>query len=116
MLGALVKATSASIEIENIMVTHYYKKMAGTSAVFVCDDNSRPSPVERDGMKWTADELHMSEISQCRREKPAMANALSLEGLEDYDPPEDGDVRMVNSLECSFVYLQRTHSWMQLKQ
>jgi len=114
MLGVVLVAASTLIETENIMVTHTYKKMAGTSAVFVCDDNSRPSPVERDGMKWTADELHMSEISHCQREKPAMANALSLEGLEDYDPPEDGDVRIVNSLECSFIYLQRTHSWMQL--
>ncbi len=96
------------------MDDYYYKKMAGTSAVFVCDNNTKPSPVERDGMKWTAEELHMSEISPCQRNKPAMANALSLEGLEDYDPPEDGDVRVVDSLGCSFVYLQRTHSWMQL--
>jgi hypothetical protein len=32
-----------------------YKKMAGTSAVFLREDYDGPSPVERDGMIWQAD-------------------------------------------------------------
>ncbi len=96
------------------MTPQHYKKMAGTSAVFVLADNHGPSPVERDGLVWTEDELHLSELNQTGQLKPAMANALSLEGLEDYDPPEDGDIRKVESLNYSFVYLRRTHSWIQL--
>ncbi len=91
-----------------------YKKMAGTSAVFVFADNAISSPVERDGMVWTRDELHLDELSSEYSKKPAMANALSLEGLEDCDPPEDGDLREVESFGCQFVYLGRTHSWIQV--
>ena len=98
----------------NTMAAQLYKKMAGTAAVFVLADNSKPSPVERDGMCWTGEELHLEELSSQRRKKPDMANALSLEGLEDYDPPEDGDLRKVTSLNCWFIYLQRTHIWVQL--
>ncbi len=96
------------------MTAQQYKKMAGTSAVFVFADNNRPSPVERDGLCWTHEELHLEELSDQRREKPAMANALSLEGLEDYDPPQNGDLRQVTSLNGCFIYLQRTHSWVQI--
>ncbi|ARN76385.1 hypothetical protein BST96_11795 [Oceanicoccus sagamiensis] len=88
--------------------------MAGTSAVFVFADNAISSPVERDGMVWTGEELHLNELAQEFCKKPAMANALSLEGLEDYDPPEDGDLREVQSFGCHFVYLQRTHCWIQV--
>ena len=94
-------------------MTHY-KKMAGTSAVFVFANSDKPSPVERDGMVWSDEELHLNELPEQRQEKPAMANALSLEGLEDYDIPENGDVRTVQSLAAKFIYLQRTHSWIQL--
>ncbi len=95
---------------------HYYKKMAGTSAVFVFADNSISSPVERDGLIWSAEELHLNELVQPGNEKPSMANALSLEGLEDYDPPEDGDIRRVESFGCAFAYLQRTHTWIQVSE
>ena len=91
-----------------------YKKMAGTSAVFVFADNAISSPVERDGMMWTSAELHLNELASEYYKKPAMANALSLEGLEDYDPPQDGDLREVQSFGCHFVYLGRTHSWIQV--
>lgn len=91
-----------------------YKKMAGTAAVFVFADNVKASPVERDGMVWTGVELHLDEMPSVRNEKPAMANALSLEGLEDYEPPEDGDVRKVNSLGYRFVFIQLNRSWIQL--
>jgi len=33
--------------------------MAGTSAVFLREDHDNPAPVERDGLTWTADELHL---------------------------------------------------------
>lgn len=41
------------------MKERIYKKMAGTSAVFPPADFEGPSPVERDGLSWTATELSM---------------------------------------------------------
>ncbi len=95
------------------MINKHYKKMAGTSAVFVLADNANPSPVERDGLIWNAKELHIEELPLERKIKPPMANALSLEGLEDYDKPQNGDIRIVESLGYEFIYLERTHSWIQ---
>jgi hypothetical protein len=63
-----------------------YKKMAGTSAVFLREDYDGPSPVERDGMIWQAAELHLDELPDEFTPLDAMANVLALEGLEDYDP------------------------------
>ena len=89
-----------------------YKKMAGTSAVFLRNDYNGPSPVERDGLTWTAAELHLSELPElCQL--PPMANVLALEGLEDYEPPSHGDTRMVNSLGVSFIYWQPIKGWIQ---
>ena len=96
------------------MDNQQYKKMAGTRAVFVFSDSDRPSPVERDGLIWSAQELHRDELSEQPKTKSDMANALALEGLEDYDPPQDGDLRKVISLDCSFMFLQRTHCWLQV--
>ncbi|MFT5117119.1 MAG: hypothetical protein ACI9NY_000647 [Kiritimatiellia bacterium] len=96
------------------MSTISYKKMAGTSAVFISAEFNHASPVERDGMIWTAEELHLEDLPQRRQEKPAMANALALEGLEDYDQPGNGDVRYVNSIGVSFVYFERVHAWVQI--
>ena len=91
-----------------------YKRMAGTAAVFVLDSYKGPSPVERDGLVWSEEELHLEELSDRLRECPAMANALALEGLEEYDPPRDGDVRQVTSLGVSCVYLHRARAWVQI--
>ena len=92
-----------------------YKKMAGTSAVFVCADAHADSPVERDGMVWAAQELHLDEIPEQLRPQAAMANALALEGLEDYDPPANGDLRRVESLDGDFVYLERIRGWVEVQ-
>ncbi len=39
-----------------------YKKMAGTSAVFLLADFDNASPVERDGLEWGLEELHFSAL------------------------------------------------------
>lgn len=91
-----------------------FKKMAGTSAVFVRDDLDTASPVERDGMVWQAEELHLDEAPGQLTHRDAMANVLALEGLEDYDPPKHGDVRRVESIGAEFVYVQRIRGWVQL--
>ena len=90
-----------------------YKKMAGTSAVFLKAAYQGAAPVERDGMQWSAGELHLPEEWPVLALKPAMANVLALEGLEEYDPPAHGDVRMVNSLGVEFVYWQPVRGWVQ---
>ncbi len=90
-----------------------YKKMAGTSAVFVFSDYQGPSPVERDGLVWTSAELHLEGNLPLLRELPAMANALALEGLEEYDAPVFGDVRFVVSLDASFIYWSGIRGWVQ---
>lgn len=92
-----------------------YKKMAGTAAVFVCTDFARASPVERDGMTWSWEELHLDELSSDRAVKPAMATVLALEGLEEYDPPQSGDIRTVESLAADFIYCNKLQGWVQLK-
>lgn len=96
------------------MYSTAYKKMAGTSAVFISAGYSKASPVERDGIIWDAKELHLQDLPKHRQEKPAMANVLALEGLEDYDRPSNGDVRRVESMEADFVYFERIHAWIQI--
>jgi hypothetical protein len=90
-----------------------YKKMAGTSAVFVFADYQGPAPVERDGLVWSSAELHLDIPLPSLRALPAMANALALEGLEEYDPPQFGDFRYVASLDASFVYWAEIRGWVQ---
>lgn len=91
-----------------------YKKMAGTSAVFIIAQYAKASPVERDGMIWTSQELHLEQLPETRQPKAAMANALALEGLEEYDPADNGDLRYVQSLNAEFIYLERIRGWVQL--
>lgn len=91
-----------------------YKKLAGTSAVFILDSYQGASPVDREGMVWTQSELHIEEFPTDQRLLTAMANGLALEGLEEYDPPGHGDVRRVNSLDVVFVYLGNIKAWVQL--
>lgn len=88
--------------------------MAGTSAVFVSENNEKASPVERDGMIWHAKELGINERSIQIHWKPAMENSLSLEGLEEYDKPSQGDARYVNSLNLAFVYIEKVNAWIQI--
>ncbi|MFL0809446.1 MAG: hypothetical protein K6L76_03435 [Agarilytica sp.] len=87
--------------------------MAGTSAVFISSQYGKASPVERDGMIWTEDELHLDNLPTDLKLKTPIANVLALEGLEDYDPPENGDVRFVDSVGADFVYMQSTRAWIQ---
>jgi hypothetical protein len=96
------------------MFAQNYKKMAGTSAVFLSSEYDGASPVERDGMLWSAKELHLDEPLEQRLEKAPMHNALALEGLEDYEPPENGDVREVESIGSKFIYLKSSHAWVQM--
>jgi hypothetical protein len=96
-------------------MTQGYKRMAGTSAVFLREDYDGASPVERDGMIWQAEELHIDELSSQLRPLNAMANVLALEGLEDYDPATHGDVRRVDSVGEYFVYLERIRGWVQVE-
>jgi hypothetical protein len=96
-------------------MTQGYKKMAGTSAVFLREDYDGPSPVERDGMIWQAEELHLDELPSEFRPLDDMANVLALEGLEDYDPATHGDIRRVDSVGEYFVYLQRIQGWVQVE-
>lgn len=95
-------------------MSRIYKKMAGTAAVFLAADYQKASPVERDGLQWTADELHLEEAwpEELRLLSP-MASVLALEGLEEYDPPQHGDVRMVQSLGVEFVYWLPVRGWIQ---
>lgn len=90
-----------------------FKKMAGTSAVFISTEFDKASPVERDGLIWTASELHLNETPINKQLKTPIANVLALEGLEDYDPPEDGDVRFVDSVGVDFIYLKAAQAWVQ---
>ena len=90
-----------------------YKKMAGTSAVFLRENYDGQAPVERDGMVWQAQELHLEELPANLTPRDAMANVLALEGLEDYNPASQGDVRKVDSVGEYFVYLERIHGWVQ---
>ena len=88
--------------------------MAGTSAVFLAADYGHASPVERDGMEWSAEELSLDQLPAQLIPKPDMATVLALEGLEEYDAPDNGDVRRVDSVDAQFVYLERIKGWVQL--
>ena len=96
------------------VTANQYKKMAGTSAVFVVSSRNKPSAVERDGLTWTPDELHLDHLSSQYQDKPAMATVLALEGLEEYDPPHNGDIRRVNAMDESFIYHEPIRGWVQL--
>ena len=91
-----------------------YKKMAGTSAVFIPADYSTASPVERDGLVWTDVELHMPVSPQALAWKAPLATSLALEGLEEYDPPLAGDARYINNLGMAFVYNSEIRGWVAL--
>ncbi len=96
------------------METIQFKKMAGTSAVFVASDYNKATPIERDGLSWTPNELHLEELPTDLETKSSLANVLALEGLEEYDPPLNGDVRRVESMNTDFIYFQRIHGWIQV--
>ena len=98
------------------MIASVFKKMAGTSAVFLSADFAKASPVERDGMIWTAEELHLEQLPLHRQQQSAMANALALEGLEEYDPPNNGDIRRVESIDEDFIYFDLIRGWVQINQ
>lgn len=91
-----------------------YKKMAGTSAIFIPEDYAGASPVERDGLIWTDAELGMPENPQTLQWKPPLESSLALEGLEEYDPPSANDARYVNKLGIAFVYVGKIRGWVAL--
>jgi len=97
------------------MIGHRYKKLAGTSAVFILDGYSKSSPIERDGLSWTSEELQLTELPKTLSNMPTMANGLALEGLEEYLPPRNGETRYVESLESQFIYIEKIKAWIQLK-
>ncbi|WP_200821204.1 hypothetical protein [Oceanicoccus sp. KOV_DT_Chl] len=43
-----------------------------------------------------------------------MESALSLEGLEEYEPPSNGDARYVNKLGVALVYIGKIRGWVAL--
>ncbi len=92
-----------------------YKKMAGTSAIFVIEGLHANKPVERQGMTWSAQELHLDSIPPVLTPKPEMATSLALEGLESYDAPAHGDVRKVGALDATFVYIAPVKAWIELE-
>lgn len=91
-----------------------YKKMAGTSAIFIPADFAIASPVERDGLSWNDSELSMPSEPQPLQWKPPLETSLALEGLEEYDPPTAGDARYVNKLGIAFVYIGKIRGWVAL--
>lgn len=91
-----------------------YKKMAGTAAVFIFADQHANSPVERDGLIWSGEELQLSTLPESFTAKDSMATNLALEGLEDYDPPSHGDLRRVDALDTEFVYVAPIKGWVEL--
>ena len=91
-----------------------YKKMAGTSAVFVSAEHSGPSPVERDGLVWTAHELGLDSCKPSLRWHEPMDSSLALEGLEEYEPPSQGDARYVSKLHAAFVYIDKIRGWVEI--
>ena len=96
------------------MKQRIYKKMAGTSAIFIPADYASSSPVERDGMVWTDTELSMPASPQRLLWKPPLMSTLALEGLEEYDPPSTDDARYVNNLGIAFVYIGKIRGWVAL--
>lgn len=91
-----------------------YKKMAGTSAVFVFANEHANSPVEREGLIWNDGELHLGSLPNSLTPKEAMATSLALEGLEEYDPPQHGDLRTVTSLQSQFAYIEQLKGWVEI--
>jgi len=91
-----------------------YKKLAGTSAVFIDANHQSASPVERDGMIWRSDELGIDQLALNLRWKEPMASGLALEGLEDYEPASDGDARFVSSIGVAFAFVKDKQAWIQL--
>lgn len=90
-----------------------FKKMAGTCAVFIDENDLHSSAQERDGLTWSATELHLEQIPEHLTRKEPMQNSLSLEGLEDYDPPSHGDVRLMQCVNSDFVYIAPAKAWVQ---
>lgn len=61
-----------------------YKKMAGTSAVFLLADFDNASPVERDGLEWGLEELHFNALIEHVLKEDILATSLFSQDL----PPE----------------------------
>jgi len=95
-------------------MTRMYKKMAGTSAVFVIATHAGASPVERDGLTWTESELGLDGCSRSLRWREPIDSSLALEGLEEYDRPMQGDARYVNKLQAAFVYIDKIQGWVEI--
>lgn len=91
-----------------------YRKMAGTAAVFISTSFDKASPVDREGLVWSARELHLEDLPKERRVMPTLASVLALEGLESYDPPKNGDVREVSAMRAEFIYFEKILGWVQI--
>lgn len=92
-----------------------FKRMAGTAGVFIRTEHNHASPVERDGLIWTDEELKLkTAFFSGSKTKEAMASVLALEGLEEYEPPENGDIRFVDTINSNFIYVREAKAWVQL--
>ena len=65
-------------------------------------------------MVWDSDELGLSGKEFKLNWKPPLANALALEGLEDYEPAENGDTRFISSIGVAFAFFKPKGAWVQL--
>lgn len=92
-----------------------YKKIAGTSAIFIPADFAHSSPIERDGLVWTDAELSMPSTPQALHWQPPLESTLALEGLEEYNPAKDGDARYINNLGIALVYIGKIRGWVALR-
>ena len=61
------------------------------------------------------EDLRSSEqLPSQHQQKLVMPNALTLEGLEEYEIPQNGDVRKVESIDAEFVYFDVIHGWVRI--
>ena len=61
------------------------------------------------------EDLRSSEqLPSQHQQKLVMPNALTLEGLEEYEIPQNADVRKVESIDAEFVYLDVIHGWVRI--
>lgn len=88
-----------------------YKKMAGTSAVFISSQFEQAAPVERDGLTWTETELGLRQQPLALRWQAPLQTTLALEGLETYDPARAGDARYVIQMGMAFMFVEKIRGW-----
>ena len=56
----------------------------------------------------------MPSSPQPLRWQPPLESTLALEGLEEYNPANDGDTRYINNLGIALVYISKIRGWVAL--